>query len=89
MKNLFEWPSCISGYLLNRINEDELLKISKNDDLADRKLCKCYFYIYCKNKELNNEYGIKYLKKIMELLDPTIMLEPEYYLAKYEIGQIE
>jgi lipoprotein NlpI len=80
-KNIMEWPVCLAGYILDKINEDTLLHIGQNEStMRNRDLCKCYFYIYCKNMEQNK----KYLSKIMELSGNAI-LEPEYYLAKYEM----
>ena len=81
-----EWPICLAGYILEKIDENKLLNIRKDNaddivELLDRNLCKCYFYIYCKNRELDKNVGIKYLNKITKL-SASAMLEEEYFLTK-------
>jgi lipoprotein NlpI len=80
-RNMDEWPFCLAGYILDKIDERKLINIGLNEDIGmkNRNLCKCYFYIYCKNRKMNEDFGIKYLNKIMKL-SGNVVLEPEFFL---------
>jgi lipoprotein NlpI len=84
-KDIKEYPYCLAAYVLDKIDKETLLEaVKKEVELKERILCKCYFYIYCKEKQMGEKNYMKYLNKILKFFGNSV-LESEYYLARYEV----
>ena len=78
------FPGAIAGYVLGRINEEEMLDIcSEMLALKNRAMCKAYFYIAAKNLKCGNK--IQYFENLQKCVKHKNYLEEEYFLAVEEL----
>ncbi|RDC58433.1 hypothetical protein DU508_00040 [Pedobacter chinensis] len=89
-KSNINWPEPIAHYLLDEMNEDELLNyISNVPILRERQLCQMDFVIGVKYLEKKDKYG--YLKKLKDCISygSNSYLQKFLYLAKSELKKNE
>ena len=80
------WPGPVAGFLLDEIDENTFLSYGKvkNPILKERNLTKIHFWMgisYFRQGNLQ-----KYRKHLQKAVQGHI-IEPEYYLAKYELSK--
>jgi hypothetical protein len=83
---VINWPGPIASFLLDIIDEEELLSsVVSHPSLRAKQLCQAYFYIALKKLKNDNIIDYKeYLKKSLSL-DVSSYLKQEYYLAEVEL----
>jgi lipoprotein NlpI len=81
------WPAPVAGFILGQIDKDYFLSQAlQSNALRARRLSKAYFWIglYCyRQGDLDS-----YKSHLGESLSLGKIIEPEYYLAKYELHRI-
>lgn len=79
------YPGFIAGYILDRIDDDELLNsYASFKELKTRILCKAYFYIAVRN--LKNGYEEMFYENLKKCIENGSYLEYEYFIA---IGELD
>ena len=85
-KRVANFPGAIAGYLLGKINEDELLNTyASMKELKTRVLCKSYFYIAVRNLKDGNM--LLYFENLKQCILNQNFLEKEYFLAVGELDK--
>lgn len=86
-KRVAVWPGPIAGYLLGKINADVLMSYSMigNSILKERRLTQIHFWIALNNYHYGNN---KEYQKHLKQSSLGNIIEPEYYLAKWEINKM-
>jgi tetratricopeptide (TPR) repeat protein len=85
-KRVEVWPGPIAGFLLDEIDENTFLGYGKvkNPILKERNLTKIHFWMGLSYYRQGN------LQKYRKFLEKAVrghIIEPEYYMAKYELNK--